>query len=201
MQEWLLLGIKIHFWSSNICKLSLFLVSTPPLSQVQTVQPWPSPVDASASRRSLGFLRSWLATWIHTFCQKKKKGLWHHIPLCFCPLSSLFFALFLPSGLIFSTLSLVIVQHPLCAWTLFIHELVNTSVNEGKRRFYRLSLCVEEAVWTARAPFLERMSRPLSALRVLWPFTSLFSPIHHFSALLSVSSATFSPPHIYHWLC
>lgn len=131
---------------------------------------------------------------------KKKKGLWHHIPLCFCTLSSLFFALFLPSGLIFSTLSLVIVQHPLCAWTLFIHELVNTSVNEGKRRFYRLSLCVEEAVWTARAPFLERMSRPLSALRVLWPFTSLFSPIHHFSALLSVSSATFSPPHIYHWL-
>lgn len=101
----------------------------------------------------------------------------------------------------FFTLSLVIVQHPLCAWTLFIHELVNTSVNEGKRRFYRLSLCVEEAVWTARAPFLERMSRPLSALRVLWPFTSLFSPIHHCTALLSVSSATFSPPHIYHWLC
>lgn len=172
----------------------------------------PSPRSKPCSRdlhlwtpaRHVALYVFWEAGWRREFTRsvkKKKKGLWHHIPLCFCPLSSLFFALFLPSGLIFSTLSLVIVQHPLCAWTLFIHELVNTSVNEGKRRFYRLSLCVEEAVWKARAPFLERMSRPLSALRVLWPFTSLFSPIHHFTALLSVSSATFSPPHIYHWLC
>lgn len=134
-------------------------------------------VSASASHRPSSFLRSWSV----------KKGLWRHIPPVFalCPPSSSL------SRLIFPLLSQFIVQRPLCAWTLFIHELVDTSVNEGKRRFYRLPLCVEGAVWTARPPFFGRMRRSLSALRVLWPFSSLSSLIRHFFLSLQLIFSLF----------
>lgn len=172
-QRRLLLGIKIHFWSSNICNLSLFLVLPSP-------SPRPKPCSRDLHLRSLGIRhRFWEGGWRREFTRsikKRKKDPSHssvRLPFALPLLRSLpaLRAHFSPP------LSLFIVQHPLCAWTLFIHELVNTSVNEGKRRFYRTPLCVEEAVWTARAPFLERMSLPLSALRVLWPFPSFFSPI------------------------
>lgn len=177
---------KNLFLSSNICNLSLFLVS-----------PFPSPRSKLCSRdlhpRSLRIRhRFWEGGWRREFTQfikkktKNKKAFGVTFLCAFAFVLPLLRSLPALRAHFHPPLSLFIVQHPLCAWTLFIHELVNTSVNEGKRRFYRLALCVEEAVWTARAPLLERMSRPLSALRVLWPFPSLFSPIYHFTTLLSL---------------
>lgn len=177
-----------------------------PLSPVETVQPWPSPaVSGHPSARHFALYHFREACWQRKFAQSVKKqqkigGLWRHIPLRICPLSTTFFTLFLPSGLNFSPLSPFIVQHPLCAWTLFIHELVNTSVNEGKRRFHRLPLCVGEAVWTAMGPVFGEDESPFvrpTCAATFHVFILTDPSLHRlFSLLVYLSS-----PHFNHWLC
>lgn len=177
-QKRLLLGTKIIFFRPHFQHLQPFHSSS--------FQPPHTRPDRASATFTCGLLASASASLLEAVRRPsvKKRGLWRHIPVSVCPFPSLVFPLFLPSGLIFPPLSLFIVQHPLCAWTLFFHELVDTSVNEGKQHFYRPPLCVGEAVWTARPRFLARMRRSLSALLVLWPFTSLLSPIPHFSAVI-----------------
>lgn len=121
------------------------------------------------------------------------------------PFVPLLLTLFLPSILVFVFVPLFsflfTTNQYLCAYAVFIHKLVNTSVNGGSSIF-TISLLihpltVKKSCLNSEGPALERMRRSfMSALRVLWPFTFslpffLTDPLHHWPSV-SFSQSNFS---------